>query len=375
VLLELAGGRITSIGQARPGEARDLPSVDLLHCTLLPGLLDSHVHACLSGTRDPSLRRRQIRASFEEAKETIRRNLDRQWLHGVMAVRDGGDREGYALQYSRRSAASEGNAVRLLAAGSAWHAEGRYGNIIGRTPQKGLGLAGAIEDRGRTADHLKILNSGINSLTEFGRETPPQFTLEELSDAVAVAHELGLKVMMHANGREPVRLAVEAGVDSVEHGYFMGAENLRAMAEKTITWVPTVLAMKALSLSFEAGSVESDTAKRTLDHQIEQIRLARELGVIIALGTDAGSVGVHHGWAILEEMRLFREAGLSWEEVVRCATSTGARLVGLEQELGSLTAGMPATFVAVKGGPECLPDSLASPEAVWVRGEPCRPGS
>ena len=92
----------------------------------------------------------------------------------------------------------------------------------------------------------------------------------------------------------------------------------------------------------------------------------------MALGTDAGSAGVHHGQALLEEMRLFRAAGLSWEEVIRCATGAGAHLVGLEQEIGTLAPGMPATFVAAKGGPEGLPDSLASPEEIFVRGKRIR---
>lgn len=368
LLIKLEGERIASVGRVCTGEAKDLPIVDLSHCTLLPGLLDSHVHVCLSGVADPSLRRRQIRASFGEARETITQNLSQQWLHGVMAVRDGGDGDAHAVQYGRPSAGRGGEPVRLFAAGRAWHAEGRYGSIIGRTPLKNLGLARSIEETGKAADHLKIVNSGPNSLTEFGRETPPQFTPEDLSEAVAAARVLGLKVMVHANGRMPVKLAVEAGVDSIEHGYFMGRENLQIMAEKAVTWVPTAFAMEALSRNFAPGSIESETAKRNLEHQLEQIRLAREVGVVMALGTDAGSVGVHHGKALLEEMRLLRVAGLSWEEVVRCATGTGACLVGLEQEIGTLAPGMPATFVAVREGPEGLPDSLASPEGVFVRG-------
>jgi imidazolonepropionase-like amidohydrolase len=126
--------------------------------------------------------------------------------------------------------------------------------------------------------------------------------------------------------------------------------------------------MEALSRTFGPGCLESEIAKRNLDHQLEQIRLAREYGVAMALGTDAGSAGVDHGQALLDEMRLFQAAGLSWEEVVRCATSTGAALVGLEQEIGTLAPGMPATFVAARGSPEALPDSLASPEGIFVRG-------
>lgn len=370
VLIQVEEGRILSIGPACNGEAHRtcLPALDLSHCTLLPGLLDGHVHVCLSGVEDPSLRRRQIRPSFEEARETIRDNLSQQWLHGVMVVRDGGDREAHAVRYKGLFGGRGSDPVRLFAAGRAWHAEGRYGSIIGRTPGKDLDLARSIQETGRAADHVKIVNSGPNSLTAFGRETPPQFTPEELTEAVRVAHSLGLRVMVHANGRLPVKLALEAGADSIEHGYFMGRENLRIMAEKSIPWVPTAFAMEALFRTFDPGSVESETAGRNLEHQLEQIRSARELGVVMALGTDAGSAGVHHGGALLEEMRLFRTAGLPLEEVIRCATSAAARLVGMEREIGTLAPGLPATFVAVRGGPDALPRSLRSPEGVYVRG-------
>jgi imidazolonepropionase-like amidohydrolase len=346
--------------------------MDLRHCTVLPGLVDSHAHVAFSGTEDPSLRRRQIQAPSDEAWETIQENLRQHWRHAVMAVRDGGDREAHALKYSRQCVGRGNEAVRLFSPGSAWHAESRYGRFIGRPPTKNLGLARSIRKMGKGADYLKIINSGPNSLTEFGRETLPQFSPGELFEAVEAAHALGLKVMAHANGRLPVKLAIEAGVSSIEHGYFMGGENLRALAERGIAWVPTAFAMEALSCVFGPGSLESETGKRNLAHQLEQIRLARELGVVMALGTDAGSAGVHHGQALLEEMRLFRAAGLSWEEVVRCTTGNGAHLVGLEQEIGTLAPGMPATFVAVRGGPEGMPGSLASPEGVFFRGERIR---
>jgi imidazolonepropionase-like amidohydrolase len=126
--------------------------------------------------------------------------------------------------------------------------------------------------------------------------------------------------------------------------------------------------MEALARSFARGSLEADTARRTLEGQLEQLRLAREIGVVIALGTDAGAAGVRHGEAFLEEMRLLRAAGLPWEEVIRCATQTGAHMMGLEQEIGSLVPGRPATFVAARGGPEGLPDSLGFPEDIYVRG-------
>jgi imidazolonepropionase-like amidohydrolase len=87
----------------------------------------------------------------------------------------------------------------------------------------------------------------------------------------------------------------------------------------------------------------------------------------MALGTDAGSVGVRHGRAVLEELRLFSDAGLSIQETVRCATLNGARLLGLEK-MGLLASGMEATLIAVNGKPEDLPDSLNNIEMILIKG-------
>ena len=101
-------------------------------------------------------------------------------------------------------------------------------------------------------DHIKIVNSGLNSLKEFGKETLPQFGAEELSDVVKIAGKCGRRVMVHANGKKPVAAALAAGCNSIEHGFFMGVENLKIMAEKGIVWVPTACTMKAYRRTYEA---------------------------------------------------------------------------------------------------------------------------
>jgi imidazolonepropionase-like amidohydrolase len=217
---------------------------------------------------------------------------------------------------------------------------------------------------------VKIVNSGLNSLVDFGKETSPQFSPGDLKRAVSCAHEKGLKVMIHANGRNPVRDAIASGCDSVEHGFFMGEENLKRLAEKQITWVPTVFTMEAYAGNLPKGRRESDGARKNLDHQLDQIRRAKDFGVRLAVGTDAGSLGVHHGEAVREEIRLLLAAGLDLGEAVRCATSAGAALLGLEDRAGCLKPGSPATFLAVRTEPERLLDALGSPEGVVFNGIP-----
>lgn len=369
MVLEVSGGFTASIRKIEPADLENPGLVNLSNCTLLPGLVDSHVHLCLSGEVDPDLRRRQLHVPYAEAEGTIKTHLGAQLAHGVVGLRDGGDSGGHALRYKREPIQVTGIPVHLSASGRAWHAPGRYGELIGRPPSEGCTLAQSIMKRPEGNDHVKIVNSGLNSLTTFGKETPAQFELDELKGAVQAARAAGLKTMVHANGDLPVKIALQAGCDSIEHGYFMGRESLKWMAENEVTWVPTLFAMEAYSRIFTRGSPESEIARRNLDHQLEQVRMAKEYGVIIAVGTDAGSPGICHGQAIREEIRLLILAGIPLESAVQCATSRGAALLGLKDEMGSLGPGMPATFVATRGGPEGLPETLDSPEAIFIRGK------
>ena len=175
--------------------------------------------------------------------------------------------------------------------------------------------------------------------------------------------------MVHANGKTPVRAALEAGCDSVEHGFFMGRENLERMAEKQVTWVPTACTMKAYAEELAQDSHRSAVAERILEDQLIQLDLARRLGVPVSTGTDSGSLGVHHGSSLREEVRLLMRAGFSLETALRCATANGARLLGIEKELGLLVPGLPATFLAFAAGPGKLPDVLGLPQAIFIRGK------
>jgi imidazolonepropionase-like amidohydrolase len=364
-LITIKDGIITSVE-----EVRGIPSgtEDLGDCTIIPGLVDCHVHLFMSGTTDPSIRKSQLSYSFDEAGSIIERHLAAQLSHGVLTVRDGGDYGGHALRYKREVMPATSNPITMLCAGRAWHAAGRYGSLIGRSPSDGITLAQAISESNEKPDHVKIVNSGINSLMDFGKETAPQFSLEELTEAVREAAKLGLKTMVHANSRLPVRNAAEAGCHSIEHGFFMGEDNLKLLADRRIYWVPTVGTMKAYAEQIKKGTLETEIALRNLDHQLGQMRIAQKLGVPMAIGTDCGSLGVHHGAAFSKEIQLFIEAGFSLNEVIRCATTNGAKLLGVDDKTGELQVGKPATFIVVKSDPQALTEALKTPERVYFRG-------
>lgn len=366
VILEIEAGGIRAGSCMKGGKVNIPPAIDYSRCTLLPGLVDSHLHLFMSGTGDPAVRNHQLSAQYTEIKAAIRKHLAAHLAAGVVAVRDGGDRLGHALQY--KSEFSDDSPIRIQVAGRAWKRAGRYGRLIGRSPAEGQSLARAIAAADHGIDHLKIVNSGLNSLKVFGKETPPQFDLAEMKAAVETARRKGLDVMAHANGRLPVKICIEAGCRSIEHGFFMGRENLVRLADSQTIWVPTAITMKAYAETLPRNSPEADIARRNLDHQLEQMVLAKQLGVKMALGTDAGSLGVHHGKAVREEMALFTEAGFSLPETVAAATRVGAELLGIG-EIGVVEPGREATFLVVEGPPGLLPDSLGRVESVYVKGK------
>ena len=355
-------GYIQQIVDASEQLPPHLVVVDFSDCTVFPALVDSHVHLVMSGSTDMSIRQNQLQSTYDERRQIIARHLHQHLTCGVLAVRDGGDHQGDTLRYKWDGASDPPTPVTIASAGRAHHAPGRYGKLIGVPVQKGMRLAQSAFRIDQQRDHLKLVNSGLNSLTQFGVETPAQFEEDDLAEAVAVAREHGQPTMVHANGTRPVKLAVNAGCDSIEHGFFMGRENLCRMADTGVVWVPTAVTMKAYGDYLKNQGHRSDpsfaeVSRRNLEHQLEQIRIAHELGVTIALGTDAGSPGVHHGEAVREELRLFIMAGLSIEEALRCASRNGANLMKLADR-GTLAPGMRADFMALAGPPAQVSEAL-----------------
>lgn len=369
MIIRVADGLIRSVRPARQADMYASELINLSHCTIVPAMLDCHVHLCMSGTTDVEERRSQLSLTYEQAEKVIEEHLVKHLRHGILAVRDGGDYGGHSLRFKLEKLPDERLPENVLSPGKAWRSRGRYGRIIGRPPPDGQSLAEAIEQKNSRTDHIKIVNSGVNSLKQFGKQTRPQFTEEELTAAARWGRKNGLKTMVHANGIEPVKSALQAGCHSIEHGFFMGRENLEWMADRQIFWIPTAYSMKAYAELLDNGSIESEVARKNLDHQLEQISHARRMDIPIALGTDSGGLGIHHGRALVEEMKLLMEAGYPLECAMRAATLDAARLLGLEMELGEIKKGMPATFVVAKGESKCLPDALCPPERVYIRGK------
>lgn len=368
ILLTVENGLITEMVEVEGDVANEQQDfVDFSYCTILPPLIDCHVHLALSGCVDVESRKEQLFFDYERAEKLIQQNLHYYFSHGVFAVRDAGDKNGYVSTYCSLHGRAKELITRIKSSGSGWHRHGRYGSSLGQV--MGLEVEQKLIESENSGDFIKIINSGINSLQEFGKETKNQFSAKELCQIVSLGHAQSKPVMVHANGPNPVKDALGAGCSSIEHGYFMGEENLRVMAEKGVSWVPTVYAMQACGENYASNDqvIGRKVAEKTVEHQLQQLVKAKKFGVPVVVGTDSGSLGVRHGESMVLEMKMLLRAGFSLVEVVKCATQNGARLLGID-DVGHLAIGNPATFIVARATPAMLMRKLAYLEAMYVDG-------
>ena len=199
------------------------------------------------------------------------------------------------------------------------------------------------------ADQIKITSTGgVLSPSDDPRHS--QFTPDEIAVIVEEAAAQGTYVMAHAQGTQGIRNALHAGVRSIEHGIFLDEETIQLFLEKDAFLVPTLQAPIAVIKSAEAGAALPEAvvekARLVAAKHRESIQAAYRAGVKIALGTDAG-VGTHG--ENLEELELLFEAGLSVEDALRAGTSTAAELMGVDESVGRIAAGLAGDLVLFDG--------------------------
>ena len=233
---------------------------------------------------------------------------------GVSFVRDGGD----ALGVSRRAkelAPEYGIDYRTPI--FAIHKKGHYGGIVGH------GFADLKEYRELVlrakregADFIKIMISGIMEFASFGTLTEEGLPDEEIRSMIQLAHAEGMKVMAHGNGDRPVRSAIEAGLDTLEHGNYLTQETLDLLAKSETIWVPTLAPTGNL---LGCGRFPDEEVGQILQCQMKNIRYAFEKGAKLGLGSDAGAYLVPHGQGLLDEYAYMRQAvGEAQEERLIC---------------------------------------------------------
>lgn len=317
VRISIVDGRVAGLD---PGPAGPADEVVAFAC---PGLVEGHAHLFLDGDeRGFAARKAHLTAGREAWLKTGRANLARYARAGITTVRDAGDAHG--INHTLRD---EGGPVRLLSAGAGIRAAGRYGSFfadeLAHHPEAAVERVAASG-----ADQVKLVVSGIIDFAAGRVKGAPQFDLATLTRLVRAAHEHRLPTLAHCSGRDGLARALAAGVDSIEHGFFLEPDDVQRMADQGTAWVPTFAPVDAVRddpVACRLDEAAVGGVERILDHHRRMLAVADAFGVDLVAGSDAGSWGVAHVSGLHHELGRMAAAGLSTSAVLRSATSTPRR--------------------------------------------------
>jgi imidazolonepropionase-like amidohydrolase len=338
--------------------------IDLGDATLLPGFIDAHTHIIGRPLSDPASDIAAVKDIPAYAAIVGVSNARKTLMGGFTTIRVLGspDFDDVALRQAITNGVVPG--PRMQVAAHSFGITGGHCDENGYTP--GLedrdyrtGVADGVDEVRKAvryqvkygADVIKICATG-GVLSEGDAVGATQYTLEEMQAVVSEAAKLDRKVAAHAHGTEGIKLAVRAGVASIEHGSFLDEEGARMMAQRGTFLVPTISAGEFVENAAKSGRLTGLRAEKALaaaQGMRSSVRLAQRLGVPIALGTDAG-VG-EHGANGHEFTLMVTWGGLTPMQSIVAGTSSAAKLLGWEKQIGTLAPGKWADIVAVPGDP------------------------
>lgn len=348
-------GRISAAGSAADV---DVPAgadvIDLGDRWLVPGLMNMHVHL---GLALPGLMAAQH--AGENKAQLVLRMADvarESLLSGVTTVRLPGDRRHADL--ALREAIERGTlpGPRIISSGQGVGITGGHGSSLEFRNDGPYELRKATRYQIRAgAEWIKIAISG-GIATPVGGIGQPLMTRDEIEAVVDIANRHGIKVTAHSGSAEATRVAVEAGISGVEHGYFLDRDVLRLMRERGVWYVPTIVVSQPATFDFFERIGSPDWYMERV-HEVGQdhwraLEMAVEEGVLIALGSDQHPHEPNDGTtATIREAEYYVEAGMTSLQALQAATIQCARMLDKEDEIGSLSPGKYADIVAVEGNP------------------------
>jgi imidazolonepropionase-like amidohydrolase len=334
-----------------------LPDAHLPEFTALPGLIEAHAHFFLEGGElNLDKRAAYLKQSPEELLSLARPRLEALLQLGIIAVRDAGDKDGVGLALSKLYASAQRPLMPYVdSPGAAIHHQGRYGSFMAEPIENCASLRDCVETRVKAgADRIKLIPTGIINFKMGAVTTEPQMTAGEVSELVTAAKSFGKQTFAHASGDLGIERAIEGGVDSVEHGFFVRDDQLSKMRDRQIAWVPTFAPVQeqvdhASVMGWDDGIVSN--LKRILEHHAASLVKGHELGVQIIAGSDAGSVGVAHGIGFLNELELMERAGLSPLAVIQSATGASSNRFAFKEKFGQIKPGHASHFILTRHSP------------------------
>jgi imidazolonepropionase-like amidohydrolase len=378
-IIVVTDNRITAVGDANSVR---IPSgakvIDLGDVTLLPGFIDAHTHLVGRVLGDPEGDTAPVKDYESFAAILSVRNARDTLMAGFTSVRNVGA-SGRFDDMALRKAINEGWTIgpRIETAGHALGITGGHCDENGFRPglmDRGIadGIANGPEEIRAAvryqikygADVIKTCATG-GVLSEGDAVGATQYSFEELKALVQEANKLDRKVAAHAHGAEGIKLAVRAGVASIEHGSFLDQDGVDMMKANGTFLVPTLSAAEAVERAAKNGVLKGLRAEKALAAAAavrHSIKLAVANKIQIALGTDAGVIP--HGTNAREFFLMVDWGGMTPMESIMAGTMGGAKLLGWDKNLGSLTPGKWADIVAVSGDP--LKDIHAMEKVVFV---------
>lgn len=344
--------RILSAGPSRSTTVpRGASELDVRGMTVLPGLIDCHVHLGLGGEPDvvavvetdaPGM---TLLKAARHAKQTIDA--------GVTTVRDVGYKGHGIFALKQAIAAGLVPGPRTLAAGLAICMTGGHARFIGREADGPAEIIRAVREQlAAGADLIKIIASG-GVLTPGTSPDQAQYSVEEIGAAVQEAQRAGKRVAAHAHGATGMKQAIAAGVRSVEHATLMNEEAAAAFVRHEVFIVPTLSALATTAACPLGSGVPESAVQKAKDMSARHeasFKKAHQRGVRIAMGTDAGTPFNYHGENVQELERMVA-LGMSPMEAILSATASAATLLGLDDRIGTIQPGKLADLIIVEGDP------------------------
>lgn len=355
-IIVIDGGVIVDIVTDRQALANDMPIIDLSNYTAIPGLIDAHVHLSFALPKKSS--GSPWHSYSTTASPTLlfysKANAFKTLETGVTTVRDLSANDYLNIQIRDLIAAGEMTGPRTFAAGYGLHPTlsitkpGSSQYVGGRADGTVEVMRAVREQIAAGADWIKLFGSTGSAADTSGLQT---FSYEEIKAATDIAHQMGKKVAFHSYGPGAVNDAIRAGVDSIEHAIGLDKETLKRMKRQGIVYIPTIDHNRYYIDSkdrYGYGEEIVQSLENFIQKNLETVRNAHAIGVPIGMGSDAvfNMFGQN-----TRELRWFVDAGMTPLEALATATSTNARLLGMEDQIGALKPGYKADIVAVEGDP------------------------